>query len=200
MLAILGGVEVAEVGAEHPVADRLAVLEAEVALVIDILQLGVPGADRGAVGVEGVVGAAIVEAVRADQPAGVAQRDETEHGAQFLITGLVAQAGGTQLAALQGQPGDLVGDDAGALIGRRQQADIAEVQHRQHQLLFADLQLGLRQPDLEGRTQTTIVIGRPALIGHRQQAGIDPIRAAVELEPQQADGVDTEADGARGIA
>ncbi|MNC33060.1 hypothetical protein D3C75_814410 [compost metagenome] len=65
LVAVLAGVEVAEVGAQGPGAERLAVLEAEEALLVDVLQLRVPGADAGAVGVEGVVGAGIVEAVAA---------------------------------------------------------------------------------------------------------------------------------------
>src|SRR3990167_278663 len=89
LLTILAGVVEAQVGPQHPVAHRLAVLEADKPLVVDVLQLGIPGPDRGAAGVEGIVGTAIVEALAA---AG-ALRQVAEHGQNPGVTGLVAEAG-----------------------------------------------------------------------------------------------------------
>ncbi|MNG24389.1 hypothetical protein D3C84_1091100 [compost metagenome] len=90
-------------------------LEAEETLVIDVLQLGVPGADAGAFVVERVVGTGIVEAVAA----GLALRHGTDHGLYLVVATFVAQTGGAQLPRLQGQSGALVGNQANALVGRR---------------------------------------------------------------------------------
>ncbi len=188
----------AQVRAEHPVAHRLAVLEAVETLVVDVFQLRIPDAHRAALAVEGVVGASIVEAIGL----GVAGqlRHVAELGAHLAIAGLVEQAAGTELAGLQRQPFDLLGDETGALIGRRQQADIAEGQHRQIGRQLADLQLGFRQPRLERGTDATEVVRRFAVTAGRQQAGVDSIGAAVELDAQLTEHVDAETHRARCVA
>ncbi|MNF99887.1 hypothetical protein D3C84_828050 [compost metagenome] len=58
---------------------------------------------------------------------------------------------------------------------------------------LADLQLGLRQAHLAGHAQAAVVIGGLAILLHRQQAGVDPVGAAVQLDAEGADGVDAEA-------
>ena len=54
LVAIFLAVEVAEVGAQNPGAQRLAVFEADEALVVDVLELCVPEAGGGALVVEGI--------------------------------------------------------------------------------------------------------------------------------------------------
>ncbi|MNP65912.1 hypothetical protein D3C76_1615460 [compost metagenome] len=63
--------------------------------------------------------------------AGVALWRVADNCADLLVSGLTAQAGGTQLAALQGQPGDFVGGDRSALVGVRQQAVVGQCQYWQ---------------------------------------------------------------------
>ncbi|MNL55270.1 hypothetical protein D3C87_1786690 [compost metagenome] len=89
LFAVLARIVVTEIGAENPVAHRLAVLEAKEALVIDIFQLPVPRADRSALVIEGIIGAGKIESVTAD----LALRHMAEHGLHLFVTGLVAQAG-----------------------------------------------------------------------------------------------------------
>ncbi|MNH23249.1 hypothetical protein D3C79_831380 [compost metagenome] len=91
-------------------------LEADKALLIDVLQTAIPEAQGAAVGVEAVVATGKVEGIAV----GLALRQVAEHGDQFFIARLVAQAGGAQVPRLQGQPADFRRADAGALIGRRQ--------------------------------------------------------------------------------
>src|SRR5690554_1423683 len=160
-VTVLCGIVETDIGAQHPVTHRLAVFEVVVTLVVDIFQLRVPHGNRGALVVEGVFGRGIVEAIGR----GIAGqlRQMAELGAHLVVTGLVQQAARAELARLQGQAGDFPGDDTGALIGRRQQADITEGKHRQVRRLLADLQLGFGDLELQRRTQTTEGVRRLAI-------------------------------------
>ncbi|MNL33335.1 hypothetical protein D3C87_1552420 [compost metagenome] len=89
LFAVFARIVITKVGAQGPVAQRLAVLEADKALVVDIFQLAEPGADRSALFIEGVIGAGEVEAITAD----LALRYMTEHRLHLFVAGLVAQAG-----------------------------------------------------------------------------------------------------------
>ncbi|MNE13450.1 hypothetical protein D3C80_1062830 [compost metagenome] len=196
---VLAGIEVAGIDPQGPVPQRLGVLEAVEALLVDILQLRLPHTDAGTVVVEGIVGANVVEAVtgKARQPRRVDRVvDQRVH---LLAVGRVAQAGGAELAGAQGQPGELARLQHRALVCRRQQAQIAEQQHRQvgHQL--AHLQLGLRHLELDRRTQAAVFVRRLAAVQAGQQPGPGMFRAAVELETQQAGNIHTHAKGALGI-
>ncbi|MCY1463856.1 hypothetical protein D9M71_818090 [compost metagenome] len=88
-IALLPGGEVTEVGAQGPVAQGLAVLQAHEALLIDIFEAPVPEAGGGAIGVEAVVATGIVEGIAV----GLALGQVAEHGDHFLVAGFVAQAG-----------------------------------------------------------------------------------------------------------
>ncbi|MNP74571.1 hypothetical protein D3C76_1714700 [compost metagenome] len=90
-------------------------LEPQEALVVDVFQLPVPGADRAAFIVEGVIGPGKVETVTAD----LALRHMAEHGLHLFVTGFVAQAGRNQMAGLQCQAIDLIGADTCPLIAGR---------------------------------------------------------------------------------
>ncbi|MNV54496.1 hypothetical protein D3C71_1466920 [compost metagenome] len=169
--------------------------EAEEALVVDVLQLPVPGTERTALVIEGVIGTGKVEAVAAD----LALRHMAEHGLHLLVAGFVTQAGRPQVATLHSQAIDLVGADTGALVAGRQQANIAEDQYRQVRLQLSNLQLGPGVTHFQRTGQAAVVIGGTPVTLHRQQAGIDPVRAAVELEAQQADDIHAKPDGALGI-
>ncbi|MNQ92844.1 hypothetical protein D3C85_1082820 [compost metagenome] len=198
--AVVLGIEVAGVDRQGPVTQGLGVLQAVETLLIDVLQLRLPEPDAGAVAVEGVVGAGVVEAVagEAGEPRGVDRVvDQRVH---LLVVGGVAQARGTELAGVQGQAGQLLGDQHGALVGRRQQAQVAEHQHWQVGLQLADLQLGVGDLQLERRAQAAVFVRRLAVAMHRQQPGAGAVRAAVELDAEQADQVDADADGAGRVA
>ncbi|AMO75786.1 hypothetical protein PcP3B5_23450 [Pseudomonas citronellolis] len=104
------------------------------------------------------------------------------------------------MPGLQGQPGDFAGGQRGALVAGRQQADVAEHQHRQVGLQLADFQLGLGELHLAGHAQAAVVVRRAAVAAHRQQAAVGALGAAVQLQAQYADGVQAEADGPRGVA
>ncbi|MCY1302592.1 hypothetical protein D9M70_522570 [compost metagenome] len=65
---------------------------------------------------------------------------------------------------------------------------------------LADLQLGVRHLQLERRAQAAVFVRSFTIAMHRQQSGAGAVRAAVELDAEQADQVDTDADCARGVA
>ncbi|MNP09281.1 hypothetical protein D3C76_1013810 [compost metagenome] len=87
LLAILVGIEVTEIGTKHPAAHRLAVLQTEETLCVDILQLAVIGTDRGALLIERVVAAGVVERIGTD----LALRHMAEHRLHLVVTAFVAQ-------------------------------------------------------------------------------------------------------------
>ncbi|MNL10227.1 hypothetical protein D3C87_1310230 [compost metagenome] len=104
------------------------------------------------------------------------------------------------MTTLQRQAIDLVGGDACALITRWQQANIAECQHWQIGLQLTDFQLGFGVAHLQRAFQTTVVVRRAAVVLHRQQTRVGPVRSAVELEAEQADDVHPKPDGALGVS
>ncbi|MNZ84816.1 hypothetical protein D3C78_1035850 [compost metagenome] len=122
-----------------------------------------------------------------------------EHGDHFLVPGFVAQAGRTQVAGLQGQAGYLGRGQADALVGWWQQARVVVLQDGQIGLQLADFQLGLRIAHFQRGADPAVLIGSAAIVLHRQQTGAGAIRAAVELEAEQANGIDAHPQGARGI-
>ncbi|MNQ75062.1 hypothetical protein D3C85_898420 [compost metagenome] len=108
--------EVAHVGAECPVAYRLAVIEAEVLLLVDVLKFVVPQSNCGALFVERVFTAAEVESVRGERRFAV-------HGHVFHA-GVVTRAVLPDLAAVQRQTADLLGGDLRTTKGLRQRTAI----------------------------------------------------------------------------
>ena len=55
--------EIAEVGAQHPAAHWLLVLQVEIALLIDVFKLRMPDSDQGALLVEAVLATGVVERI-----------------------------------------------------------------------------------------------------------------------------------------
>ncbi|MNZ49631.1 hypothetical protein D3C78_674060 [compost metagenome] len=152
--------EEAEVGTQHPVADRLAVLQLQVLLLVDVLQLGAPQADQGAVLIEAIFAADEVEAVGGGL--GVGEQRHVFHAR------VVARAVLAELAAVEGQAGDFPGGELRALEGLRQRAAVVGAQDRQHRHPLADLQFGGRDPGLAGYREAAEVVGRAAVVMHRQ--------------------------------
>ncbi|MNM72885.1 hypothetical protein D3C81_845900 [compost metagenome] len=128
--------EVAEVGAEGPVADRLAVAQVEVLLLIDVAEFGVPHADLGAFFVEGIFAAAEVETVGAEG------RRFAVHEHVFHAR-IVARTVLAELTAVERQATDFGGSHLAALEGLRQRTSVIGAQDRQYWHPFADLQFGL---------------------------------------------------------
>jgi hypothetical protein len=137
-------VEETEVGAERPVAQRLAVDEVEVLLLVDVAEFGVPHTDQRALVVEGVFAAAEVEAVGSERATAV-------HRHVFHAR-VIARAVAAELAAVDGQAVDLGGRDLAAAKGLRQGAAIVGTQDRQHRHPFTDLQFSLRHLGLQRYT------------------------------------------------
>src|SRR5690606_7936344 len=151
--------------AEHPITYRLAVAEAVESLLVDILELGIPASCHGALPIEGIVGTGIIETV-AGRPVQQLWL-MAELGVHLAVPRLVEQTAGAELAALQRQPGNITGDQAGTLIGRWQQANIAEGQYRQVGGQLTEPELGLRPAHLESGSQTTVFVLRPAIAAGR---------------------------------
>src|SRR5690606_10232096 len=95
--------DVTEVGTEYPVTDLLAVGQLHVALLIDVFQAGMPGADHGVVAVETVLTTGEVEVITLDETKGSARVER-----HLFAAGIVALAVFPELAAVQGQAVDLV--------------------------------------------------------------------------------------------
>ncbi|MNM49960.1 hypothetical protein D3C81_609800 [compost metagenome] len=178
--------EEAEVGAQHPVADRLAVLQLQVLLLVDVLQLGAPQADQGAIFIEAIFAADEVEAVGGSL--GVGEQRHVFHAR------IIARAVLAELAAVEGQAGDFAGSDLRALEGLRQRAAVVGAQDRQHRHPFADLQLSLRNPRLARHRQAPVVIGRPPIVVARQQPGAVGAATAIELDRPQPQHIHAEPD------
>ncbi|MNO98766.1 hypothetical protein D3C76_905200 [compost metagenome] len=185
--------EVAEVGAQGPVADGLAVAEVEILLLIDIAEFGIPDADLGAFVVEGVFAAAEVESVRGE-------------GGRFAVhehvfhARIVARAVLAELPAIERQAADFGGGHLAAAEGLRQRATVIGAQDRQHRHPFADLQFGFRDLAFECHAQAPEVVGRAAVTMDRQQLRSRGALAAVELLRVQPQHIHTEAHRALGIA
>ena len=106
---VLAADEITEVGAQGPVAQRLAVHHVDVLLAVDVLELGIPQANQRALVVEGVFAAGEVEPVGGEGGAAIERH--------VFHAGVVARAVATELAGIQGQPGDLLGGELAAAEG-----------------------------------------------------------------------------------
>ena len=113
------------------------------------------------------------------------------------VTG--ATAGGVlQLAADQGQVVDVFAGDLSAFEGLRQQAAIVAHQDRQIRAQVTVAQLGLGKTRLGRRTTARPAVGGLAVIVGDHRAAHMAAGAAVEGHAEQADGIQTKADGAIG--
>ncbi|MCY1443106.1 hypothetical protein D9M71_595050 [compost metagenome] len=137
-IALLTRGEITQVGAEYPVPDGFAVLQANEALLVDVLQLTVPKADAALIGIERIIPTHIVERVAF----GLSHRHMAKHRVHLAVATFVAQVGAFQVPGLHSQPVDFRRTQTQALIGGWQQANITESQHRQVRLQFTCTQFG----------------------------------------------------------
>ena len=187
--ASVAATESAEVGAQQPVAERLAVLQLQVLLAVDVLQLGVPQAEQAAFAIEAIFAAGEIEAVGSGGwPA------EQRH---VLHACVVARAVAAELAGVEGQAGDLVGAELAAAEGLRQRAAIVGAEDRHP---FADLQFAVRDAQLAGHRQASEVVGRAAVVVDRQQLGAGRSLATIQLQAVETEDIEAEADAALGEA
>ncbi|MCY1491845.1 hypothetical protein D9M68_256430 [compost metagenome] len=107
-----------------------------------------------------------------------------------------------QTPGVDGQAVDLQGVQLAAAEGLRQQTAVVGLHHRQLGHQGADLQGALRRAQLGGQAEFAVFVvgGLTGLRVTLEQAGAGAIRAGVELETEQADGVHADADGALGVA
>jgi len=166
--------------------------EVDVALLVNVAQFGVPQADLGALVIEAVFAAAEVEPV-----GGECRFAVHEH---VFHARVVARAVATELAAVKGQAGDLVGRHLAAAKGLGQGATIVGTQDRQHRHPFADLQFGLRQSGFQRHTQASEVVGGAAVIVDWQQLGTASAFAAIQFLGIQAQHIKAETHRALGEA
>ena len=189
------------VGGARPalVGDRQGVHQAEVMLLVEVVELAVVVAGAEVVGPL-VAAAGEVELVRS-QPG-------TDHDVALAATGDghvlvvrgVALVDLLQAPGVEGQAVDLHGVQRAALEGLWQQAAVVGHDHRQLGGQGADLQGALRRPQLGGDPCLAIVVlGAAGLAVALEQAGAAAVGAGIELHPEQADGVDAETDGALGV-
>ncbi len=112
----------------------------------------------------------------------------------MVCFGFRAQRG--EATDVQFEPFDFAAGQQGAACGFRQQASVIGRENRQCDELSAVLEYGVGQAELDGRSSLGIVVLRPALAVAWEDIGPCAIGTAVELDAQQADGVDTDTDGA----
>src|SRR5690606_9283445 len=74
-----------------------------------------------------------------------------------------------------------------------------EGEHRQVRGQLSQSELGLRPAHLEGGSQATVFILRLAIAASRQQAGVDPPAATIELDAEHANGINAEANRPLGV-
>ncbi|MNZ87502.1 hypothetical protein D3C78_1063620 [compost metagenome] len=170
--------EVAQVGAQGPVADGLAVGQVEVLLLVDVAQFRVPDADLRALFIERVFTAAEVETVGGERRFSV-----HEH---VFHARVVTRAVFLELTAIERQATDFGGGHLSALEGLRQRAAIVGTQDRQHRHPFTDLQFGFRDLAFERHAEPAEIVGGAAVVVDRQQLRAASALAAIELLRIQA--------------
>ncbi len=198
--AIVGGAHIAQVGLEAlRLADGQHMDQAEVVLVVDAVQptVVVAGGQLWRP-VVAPTGEAELVARRIAAKGNVAQ-PAIEHRHLFVI-GRVAVAGAIQHAEIQREACDVLALQPGAAIDVRQQAAVVAHQHRDNRLQRAHVQRGGGQLGLRRQAGRAVVIRR--FTGGRawQEAGAATAGAGVELDAEQADGIETKADRPFGIA
>jgi len=122
-----------------------------------------------------------------------------EHRHLFVV-GRVAVARAIQHAEIQREAFDVLALQPGAAIDVRQQAAVVAHQHRNHRLQGTHVQRGGGQLGLRRQACRAVVIRR--FTGSRawQEAGAATAGAGVELDAEQADGIQAEADRPFGVA
>ena len=110
--AVFAAAEITQIGAQRPVAQRLAVGHLQVLLLVDVLQLGIPQPDQRALLIEGVFTPDKVEAIGRDR--GVALHEHVLHAR------IVTRAVFAELAAIEAQAVDVLRRDLSAFKGLRQ--------------------------------------------------------------------------------
>ncbi|MNE51067.1 hypothetical protein D3C80_1456760 [compost metagenome] len=110
-------------------------------------------------------------------------------GEQASAVGRIALLESLQMATGQGQPVNIAGDQLGALVGLRQQARVVVHQYRGLGQQRTVLDHGLAQPGFGGDPGTGKLIGRAAIVMHRQQAGTAAPAARVQPDAHQRHGI-----------
>ncbi|MND80918.1 hypothetical protein D3C80_727000 [compost metagenome] len=171
--AVILAVEETQVGAQGPVTQWLAVGQVDELLAVDVLELGVPQADLGALFVEQVFAALKVETVGGERR--FAGHRHVVHAA--VIAGAVLP----ELAAVERQAIDLLRRDLAAPEGLRQRTTVVRTQDWQHRHPLADFHFGLRQLGLERDIGAPEVIRRATVMIQRQQLRTACAFTAVEF-------------------
>ncbi|MNZ32984.1 hypothetical protein D3C78_503220 [compost metagenome] len=199
--AFVGGAGEAQVALEGLlVAQRQQVHGAEIVLLVEVVELAVVVAGAEAV-VPLVGGAGEVERV-----AGGAGADDDAAGAavgegHVLVVGGVALVDLLELAGVEGQAVELQGIQVAALEGLRQQARVVVLDHRQLGQQGADLEHALGGAQLGGEAELAVfVLGAAGFAVALEQAGAGAVGAGVELDAEQAEGIDAHPHGALGEA
>ncbi|MDT4841879.1 hypothetical protein FQZ97_757550 [compost metagenome] len=199
--AIVDRARIAQVRLEAPsLAQRQLLDEIQAVLLVDTVQPTVVVA-RAQVRTPLVAAAGEGEFVAG---LGLAQHDvalaAVEHR-HFLVIRGVALVDPVQAAEVEAEVVDFVAGQPGAAKGLRQQAAVVAHQHRQQRLQGAELEGALRGAQLGGQALLGVfVLGAIGCfaVGF-EQAGAGAVRAGVELQTEQADGVHADTDGAFGI-
>lgn len=153
--------EIAQVRAEGPVTKLLFMQQVQIALLIDVFELRVPGANQRLLFVKTVFGARVVETVRHD--------GGSRPGREVLHVRGVTQAHGGVLTCLQAQARELSGHQRGALEGLWQQAPVIVAQQRNIRHELAEHQLGVGHTHFCRHPRAPVVVGGVTIVVHRQQ-------------------------------
>src|SRR5690606_20438853 len=117
-----------------------------------------------------------------------------------IAASLILSVHGSEVTGVQFQTGDFIAGQQEAFGSLWQQAAVVGAQNRQSGELGAVLQHGIGYTQFYSTASFGIVVLRATVAAGREQAGACTALAAVKLQAQQADGVNTETDSALGEA
>ncbi|MNH10540.1 hypothetical protein D3C79_700220 [compost metagenome] len=175
--------------------------QAEEVLFVEVVQVAVVVLGKQVLG-DLVVATGVVEGVAALTSTAVGTCNR-----QRVVIGGVTTFGVLQLTADQGQVLDFVRSDLTTFKGLRQQSTVVVGHDRQlrHQRTEACFSLG--ELDLAGQAQAAEIVDSTAVAFTREYSTasaavgfvVGSATTGVELDAQQADGIDTKADGTFGV-
>ncbi|MNE11934.1 hypothetical protein D3C80_1047120 [compost metagenome] len=198
---IIGGAGVTQIGLQRLlVGDRQHMHQIEGVLLIQVLQVAVVVAAGQAV-------AQLVVTTGEDELVGQVGTLEGDPAQRELVQGHVFVIAGitvvdlVQITGIEGQTGDVLGNDVAAAEHLRQQAAIAGTDGLVLQLQRTDLEHALASLGLGGQAEAAgVVLGTFGRLVRYQQAAAGGAVARIQLETESSQRVDAKTQGAFGVA
>ncbi len=195
----VAAVGMTQVQRQCAVAERLAVVEHQIVLTVDRLQLAVVVAELARVA-DSPGGAGKVEGIAVLFAGNYYVACSALHRAHVLVIGGITQVDRVEAAQLQLQTVAALSLQPAAAKALRQQAAVVMHGDRQGRNQSAEAQNVFIQPEFGGQPQLAVFVHRAVFTGIAlENTGAGAIRAGVQLDAQQADGVQTEAQTTFGV-